>query len=476
MKKCTTIAFGLLLLLATIVPSKAQNNKICRIGFEYQLSYNENWGANKPVILSIEPNSSADKAGLKVGDIVEKINGITTTEMSEQEFVSSLKAVGTTTPDIRLEVSNFGYKLKERVLLSECKDRNLLDEANLAAAFSMYSLEDECERTLIYPFDTGRDPKASFEKIRYFAFADETGKASALDLTLQKLISKQLQSMGLQHNPLEADVIIDTYYTLIHNTYYDKKKASNAKQSDVRYDPDTRSLVFVPVLPVGADKQTAPFVLTMGIRIFDGHGSDMIYWSCEAVEHITEELPLEEYARLSVPMMLTQFPFVRYTINPVFRFAAHKHNYLGVSFHASDLGLVATVAPNSPAARAGIKVGDRIVGINGKAMTTIGELNTAYREFIQKTLTYRDEKTLFTNRQGLKGCRYWDVEDYKAIAKTFAKDKYKTIFAYLFDFRPYITSGNQSAYIEIDILDNEGIIQRRNVLPEIVDNSYITLD
>lgn len=472
MRKSYILALSWVLALFFSLTETMAQNQICRIGFEYQMSYNENWGANRPVVLSVEPNSPAGYAGLKVGDIIETINGHSVLDISEQDFLNLLR-----TPEgVRMQVSNFGYKAAERILTPECQDRSLIDERLLASSFAMYSLEDECERILTYPFDTGRAPNISFEKFRYFAFADETGSSSPLDLEIQNQISDRLRSLGLQHNRAEADIIVDTYYTLIHNTYFDKKKVEDTKLFDVRYDVEKRSLVEVPLLPVGGNKQASPFVLTFGIRIFDAHGSDMLYWSCEAVEHMTEDFSLEEYARLSVPIMLMQFPFVRYNINPQIRFSSHRHNYTGMLFHASDLGLIASVAPNTPVAKVGLKAGDRVVAINDKPLASTQELTTAYHKFVERTLSYRDERSMFTDRRGVKYCRYWDTSEYKSIAKAFAKEANKTVFSYLFAFRPYVSGTAQEAYLHIDVLTKEGIIQRYTVLPQLVDNSYITLE
>ena len=124
----------------------------------------------------------------------------------------------------------------------------------------------------------------------------------------------------------------------------------------------------------------------------------------------------------------------------------------------------------------GLKAGDRVVAINDKPLASTQELTTAYHKFVERTLSYRDERSMFTDRRGVKYCRYWDTSEYKSIAKAFAKEANKTVFSYLFAFRPYVSGTAQEAYLHIDVLTKEGIIQRYTVLPQLVDNSYITLE
>ena len=105
----------------------------------------------------------------------------------------------------------------------------------------------------------------------------------------------------------------------------------------------------------------------------------------------------------------------------------------------------------------------------------VDQLNAAYRLFVENTLQYRDESSMFTDRNGVKYCRYWRKDNYSSIQKQLAKEKYLSIFSYLFGFRPYILGERPTPYYTFDVL-SEGVTQRLNVMPELHDNSYITLD
>lgn len=471
----STLSFAELKAQAT--KASAKGTLFCRVGLEYQFSPKGNGGTSRPVILTVEPSSPADEAGLKPGDIIESLNGKLTANMNEAAINALLLSKEHPGTAIDLEVSNFGYKKAVRSLTPYCIGRERLDESMLVDAFSLYSLEDASSRIVVYPFNTVGDDIANYEDVRYYTFSSSSSKATGTDdASIIKTISEELKAKALRTNAAEPDMIIDYYYTVARNPHYQAEVANNnAKKTSLRYNPSKKNLVELPILEVGADKRLAPYVLTFGLRFFSAKNSDSILWNCEAVEYLTSELSVGEYARFAAPVMLMQFPFVRYDTNMRLRVVDKRFNYTGIIFDNADLGLIAQVAIGSPAEKAGLKAGDRITAINDKPIASIEALTTAYRDFVKETLRYRDEASIYTDRKGLKNCRYWSVPDYEKLAKQFAKEKYKTLFSYLFAFRPYIGSSTSSQEVNLDLV-KDGVMTRLAIEPILLNASYVSID
>lgn len=427
-----------------LLPAYAQTNTnkryACDIGFEFQYTTNKSAKDRYPIIINIKSNSPAQKAGLKLGDAIISVAGRPTSGMSEQGLSAMLIGDGIPGKSVALEVSNFGYKNALRTLYPNYFDRDWINEEMLAKAFALYSLEDASTRTIVYPFNTGGDPISQYHDVTNYCFSSSTRMAqNDDDAEIMKQIQAVMQDRNIKQITDGADLIIDYYYTLAKNPFYDDKVAAKSpKIQGLRYDPDKKSLIAINLLPIGEDKRIAPYVMTFGIRFFNGKNTDSVFWNCEAVEFLTEKMSIREYARITVPVMLHQFPFVRYPKQLRLKVSTLRFASLGIVFHNQNIGLITDIEPGSAAEKAGLKVGDRVVGINGKPIKSIEELNTSYIDFCRNTLALRDGKTNFTDSYGLKNCRYWEPKSYKKIAKMFAKTKFNTPFDYLFSFRPYI--------------------------------------
>ena len=84
--KTKQLLLSSILCLTTTLCATAQNSStVCRLGFAYELSQRSQWGFEKPVVRSLVPNSSAEQSGLKVDDVIERIDGVNVTEVAPEE-------------------------------------------------------------------------------------------------------------------------------------------------------------------------------------------------------------------------------------------------------------------------------------------------------------------------------------------------------------------------------------------------------
>ena len=444
------------------------------VGLEYQLSYNDNWGANRPVILTVYPNSPAAQTGLRSGDIIEAINGQETHTMPEEEMIRLLQSEGGASVD--LLVSNFAYHRVERHLKPMAQPTGALTERDIARAFGMYSLEDESDILISYPISTGTEGKTDLINYETFGFVRTNKQHTNRDALIEQQITEALQALGLTYDQKNPDLLVDTYYSIVENSSYDASSArrSATVQTSLRIDPKAHKLVELPILPVGSDKTLARFYLKFGITIYSGVNEHKMLWTSEAEELLSDDYLLTDYTALTVPVMLLQFPFTRYFNSLVVRFATHRYLSLGINYQANNISTIHSLSPHSPAAEAGLRAGDEIVAINGRHIGTADELSKGYLAFVKKSMSCRTHERSFAIKDGPTNCRYWDAEDYARVAKLLDKDKYFGGFSYLFAFNPWITTAPRTGVV-IDYL-RDGVMQRVIVEPKLQESCYVTLE
>ena len=109
--------FFLSVILSAAIAAPAQKKQVqtvCRYGFSYDISKSKNWGFNKPVVTTINPYSSAERAGIKPGDIIEEIDGYKIADLTEAEISSLMNPEGKN--DIVLIISNIQNPTREVIV------------------------------------------------------------------------------------------------------------------------------------------------------------------------------------------------------------------------------------------------------------------------------------------------------------------------------------------------------------------------
>lgn len=446
--------FLTILLLFAFLAGYAQNRNaaICRLGFTYDISRSNNWGTGKPVITRVIPYSSAELAGVKQDDIIEAIDGIETTEVSPEEIGQLLNPAGKN--EVILTIGNLSVPRKQVMVKKDCKKVNSITEDQLASAFSMYSQETTSERTFTCPFKTVVTPDSvSFAKFKTFAFAAIDENNRKLETAINDCIEKELTKKGLALDTAEPDILIQTFYFFDKNPNF---KGTNVvmieKEPTFRYNPIHSKMETFPFLGSSVAEAEAEYLLQFGFRMIDqAFVPGRILWECEANELMEDSYKLEEYARIHVPLMLLQYPFVKYGRNVQYKVNQKTYNYTGISYDIDRLELVTDVDRNSPAYASGLRPRDVIERINGNKMNySAEEFTTGYKNFISKTMKYRDPQTRFTDANGFKRCMFWDTFKYPQIADALQKPANIGAFSYLYYYAPYINpAGNNACTFEI---------------------------
>ena len=174
-------------------------------------------------------------------------------------------------------------------------------------------------------------------------------------------------------------------------------------------------------------------------------------WECEANELLEQSYRLDEYARIHVPLMLMQFPYLKYARNPEYTINRRSYNYTGIQYDINRMELVVDVDRKSPAYAAGLRARDVIQKIGKHKMNhSTDEFSAAYKRFISHTMDLRDPKTRFTDANGFRYCMNWDLFKYTQVAEAASDPDYLSAFTYLYAFAPYINpTGNNVCVFQV---------------------------
>lgn len=444
MKKISILFFLLAIALTSTIAQSSKQQ--CNLGITFEISNNPSWGYGEPVILSVEPYSPADKAGLKVDDIIMEINSTATYLRNYPTIENWL--TDNTDSQIRLTIRNTDTYFKEYTVTRNCAPKNARSEFDLASTYSFYSVQSTSNRAFSIPLKVVPNKDVNYADYNTFSFIVDNRGATALDIYITSQVQKALESRGLVRDDINPSMLVQTYYSYQTNLKYDYLKTDKVVKT-WRFDTETQQMILLPILSA-EDPQAeskGEYILELGIRFYDNKNIDpnnlTQIWDCSSREFLSENYGLEEYSRIHAPLMLMQYPYSSAKTIAKYIVDFKKFNYTGLYFDLSDMSLVQAVDYGSAAYQAGLRPGDRIVKINqNKFDYTKQELENGYKRFIVETMSLRDPKTKFINASGFPDCMYWSKSKIVQVKEAFSKPFYDTSFSYLYAFEKYIANTN----------------------------------
>lgn len=452
---------------------------ICRAGFAFEISNNPNWGNGEPVIINITPGSPAEKAGLKLNDIILEVNG-NGTYLKPHHTIKAWM-LDNDEKDMEISIRNLETDFRTITIDKDCKSRDGIDESRLAPVFAFYSLEDVQNRAFHIPMKITTNSESDFSDYRTFDFAPVDDGAPAIDARITAIFERVLKERGLKRDQNDPDFIIQTFYSYQSNPAYDSttEGETNDDISNWRYDIINDKMVKLPLfLPTQfVENDKVPYFLEFGYRFYDRKhiepGEMVQIWECEVKERVKSNYGLENYLEVNLPLILLKYPYPGNMNLGTYEVNFLQYNYTGLSYAIENISEIVYVDPYSPAADAGIKSGDVVKSIQGmKLNNNLKSLTNSYRRFINETTDLRNPNTRYTDTNGYKDCMFWDVSEYNNVSKMIRKRDYQAAFAYLFNFNQYI-DWNTPNTLSIEIERNRANINFQ-ITPEVYKSAHIS--
>ena len=456
------LALGLTALVLSSPSLQAQER--CRLGIHYQMGSPMGWGKGYPVLTGVLPYSPASIAGLRAGDVITAIDGVSTSGRSSRE-VSELLVRPVAEHLITLE--RLGAGSATTLLRPYCKGAQTVTEAELAVAFAGYSQLDATTQQLSYPFTFRAQVNYPWEVVRTFAFAPSNSGNEAMDKPIYAEIAKLLEARGLKQVDTGAELIVETFYSL--QPSQDSRRDATQPETSLRYEPQSRGLQVLPLLPSTSTAGSA-YDLNLTLQVTPAGKPNQILWSCESKERLSEAMTLPTYAAGALPVMLQSFPYAPSSSPVSYHYQSLRYLYTGIVYDLRQMNRIADVVEGSPAFKAGLRSGDYIHSINGKpfSQTDLKRLSEAYQSFLGDTFRYRQTAELAPN------LRPWEKKSYAAIRKALEKSPGESIFSYLFFFRPYVNDSEHTLLL-LDI-ERDGKRYSLSIPPELRDETTLILD
>ncbi len=396
--KIIIIAIGLALSLIT----NAQTNTM--LGLEYTISNNQNWGYGQCVITSVTAHFPAQRAGLKPLDIIVAVNDKPTMEMSLQSLNDYL--FGQAGSEVQLTVKKIGEKQLRKITLKnqDPLPDNCFSEARLRN--NLITMDSRSEKSLNQNANssdkgTMRDPEAKFEDYSTFDFEYTNQTDPLLEKKLASILETSIVRRGLKRDRENPDLLVFINSFSGNEKQYIPPTQKISTRYQFGYDiwSGWGNKQYVESQQVGGYTKVDYFA-TLKVAFMDAQKAKQqvktppIVWQSEANSASGNPIDLQAIAYNVFNSMLEHFPVSDFNttaqeketaaINGSIK-EAGNYFYTGLCYDLKQPNLVVYVYPESPAAKAGIVAGDKVIAVNARKMpVSVSEMENDYLYAVRK--------------------------------------------------------------------------------------------
>ncbi|MDD5571731.1 MAG: PDZ domain-containing protein [Bacteroidales bacterium] len=363
MKKIFLIILAVILNV-TLCLSQEGNTENGYVGLQTKISANKKY-------LRVEycwQGSPADIAGLKIGDRIYRIDDKNVSDMDNP--VSRIRGAAGT--KVKLTIDRFGRTSFFDVVVPRISipfnDKNYASEGNLMGMiltneYAEYTTMQKSAMALLH--DDTRD----MHKYKTYDFELTSSEDPLLEKKLLKELGEQLDNKGMRRSQENPDLIV------LIRFFSGQKEQYVPPQQIVSTRVKSVYNWYWGVVPMPITESTTKegytdvtYLTSISLKFLDASEiatskTPPVIWSGSISQTSKTKQILLDNCGDYFAILLFQFPEVWHQNSEYYFFK--YYSYTGIWYNKSDLKNVSEVIPDSPADKAGVKKGDKIINING---------------------------------------------------------------------------------------------------------------
>jgi hypothetical protein len=376
---CKKAFLTVALSIVTIITCFAQQSYL--YGFDYKSVETNVDGKYAVVITGVQKDFPAYNADLRINDVILAIDGkpVRNDDImleNKPSTVLSIKRLGNQTLDIKVDgllvhankwnteySYRYDYNSKDKYPINLVENYNLWEYSNRKNLF--ISLDPEVDLYSYKTFD--------------FEYSENT---TIYEKEIAFILQQMLIDKGLARDKDNPDILIFVDYQSEREEQYVPPSQQIHTRYTTSYNYTTKKLEpqqFIESSTTGNYTKTR-YLTSLSVamadaqKIREGSKTFPMIWQVEYFDKFYDKADYKIIAKIIGGKALSEFP-LRGIISIIL-----SYWYTGIIYNADIPGLVAGVVPNSPADKAGIKTGDKIL----ETLTASGKSNVMFKNTWEK--------------------------------------------------------------------------------------------